>query len=124
MVRTTLWRSVRIARLDMEASLISRFNRWETIAIDFIEPLPISGTLSSATYSQGELANGCVQMEHFSIVKIGDEFIIRVGQQGILKCDRKRHAIKLIAYARKLLESPVVPKQMHQLPAKDEIRSE
>ncbi len=44
-------------------------------------------------------------MKNYSIVKIGNEYVVRVGNTGILKVASRRQAARLVALAAELLTS-------------------
>lgn len=44
-------------------------------------------------------------MKNYSIVKIGNEYVVRVGNTGILKVASRRQAARLVAVAAELLNS-------------------
>jgi len=44
-------------------------------------------------------------MKNYSIVKIGNEYVVRVGNTGILKVASRRQAVRLVTVAAELLNS-------------------
>lgn len=48
-------------------------------------------------------------MSDYSIVRIGSEYVVHAGKQGILRLASRRRALKLVADATGLLEAPLAP---------------
>lgn len=48
-------------------------------------------------------------MKNYSIVRVGHEYVVRVGEKSILKIASRRKAVKLITDAVELLEQEPVP---------------
>jgi hypothetical protein len=44
-------------------------------------------------------------MKNYSIVKIGNEYVVRAGDAGVLKVASRRQAVRLVAVAAELLNS-------------------
>ena len=52
---------------------------------------------------------GDFSMSHYSIVRDGNEYVVRVGEKSILKISSRRRAAKLISDAAELLQRQPVP---------------
>ena len=48
-------------------------------------------------------------MKNYSIVRVGNEYIVQAGDKSILKVASRRRAVKLVTYAAELLESEPAP---------------
>jgi hypothetical protein len=44
-------------------------------------------------------------MKQYSIVRIGNEYVVRVNDRGVLKTASKRRAVRLVSHAQALLEA-------------------
>jgi hypothetical protein len=52
---------------------------------------------------------GIFPMNNYSIVRDGDEYVVRAGEKGVLKISSRRRAAKLISDAAELLEQQPAP---------------
>jgi hypothetical protein len=48
-------------------------------------------------------------MKNYSIVRIGDEYVVRAGDNSVLKIASRRRAAQLVADAAELLSQPPLP---------------
>jgi hypothetical protein len=55
-------------------------------------------------------------MKIYSIVRIGDEFVVRAGETSVLKIASRRRAAQLVTDAVELLDSQATPRQAPQDP--------
>ena len=58
-------------------------------------------------------------MKNYSIVRIGNEYVVQAGEKSVLKISSRRKAAKLITDAAELLEqqpAPVCGRRRHQSP--------
>jgi hypothetical protein len=59
-------------------------------------------------------------MKIYSIVRTGDEFVVRAGDKGVLKTASRRRAVQMVTDAAELLESqgsPQLPGQSPTVPS-------
>ena len=47
------------------------------------------------------------QMKEYSIVRVGNEYVLRAGERGVLKVASRRQAARLVSLAAELLDSQV-----------------
>jgi hypothetical protein len=50
-------------------------------------------------------------VNNYSIIRIGNEYVVRAGEKSILKIASRRRAAKLVSQAAVLLQLPVAPRQ-------------
>ena len=60
-------------------------------------------------------------MKIYSIVRIGDEYVVRAGETSILKVASRRRAAQLVTDAVELLDSPAVPPLSPEVPGESSI---
>ena len=60
-------------------------------------------------------------MKIYSIVRIGDEYVVRVGETNILKVASRRRAAQLVTDAVELLDSSAAPQLSPQAPGEPSI---
>lgn len=60
-------------------------------------------------YPDGLRQLGDVTMKNYSIVRIGNEYVVQAGENSILKVASRRKAARLITDAAGLLDSPTAP---------------
>jgi hypothetical protein len=60
-------------------------------------------------------------MKNYSIVRIGNEYVVRAGEKSLLKIASRRRAERLITDAAELLDSQAVPKLPRQVRAEPSI---
>jgi hypothetical protein len=48
-------------------------------------------------------------MKNYSIIRVGDDYVVQVGEKSVLKTASRRMATKLVAKASELLDSCAVP---------------
>jgi hypothetical protein len=48
-------------------------------------------------------------MKNYSIVRVGNEYIVQADEKSILKVSSRRKAVRLVSYAAELLESEPAP---------------
>jgi hypothetical protein len=48
-------------------------------------------------------------MNHYSIIRDGNEYVVRAGEKSVLKISSRRRAVKLISDAAELLEQQAAP---------------
>jgi hypothetical protein len=56
-------------------------------------------------------------MKNYSIVRIGHEYVVQADEKSILKISSRRKAARLISDAAELLDSSLVPAQVHDAPS-------
>jgi hypothetical protein len=57
---------------------------------------------------------GGSHMKIYSIVRIGDEFVVQAGDQSVLKIASRRKAVQLVTHAAELLDSEATPQMSGQ----------
>ena len=60
-------------------------------------------------------------MKIYSIVRIGDEYVVRAGETSLLKVASRRRAAQLVTDAVELLDSPAVPPLSPEVPGEPSI---
>jgi hypothetical protein len=60
-------------------------------------------------------------MKNYSIVRIGDEYVVRVDEKSILKVASRRRAARLVSDAEELLDSQPIPDSSPQAQAEPSI---
>ena len=63
------------------------------------------------TFPSGYSAAGDRTLKTYSIARIGDSYVVRAGEQGILKVASRRQAARLVAEAAELLGSHPPPER-------------
>ena len=58
------------------------------------------------TFPSGYSARGDRTLKTYSIARIGDSYVVRAGEQGILKVASRRQAVRLVAAAELLASHP------------------
>jgi hypothetical protein len=48
-------------------------------------------------------------MKNYSIIRIGNEYVVRAGEKSVMKVASRRRAVRLVTDAAELLDSQVVP---------------
>ena len=61
------------------------------------------------TYPMGRTGSLGFQMKKYSIVRMGNEFVVQAGEKSILKIASRRRAVKLITDAAELLDRQPAP---------------
>ena len=62
-----------------------------------------------STYPMGRTGSLGFQMKKYSIVRMGNEFVVQAGEKSILKIASRRRAVKLITDAAELLDQQPMP---------------
>lgn len=63
-------------------------------------------------------------MKIYSIVRIGDEYVVRAGETSILRVASRRRAAQLVTDAVELLDSSATPPLSPQVPGEPSIASD
>jgi len=64
-------------------------------------------------------------MKNYSIVRIGNEYVVQADDQSVLKFASRRRAARLVTCAAELMDSepaPPRPSQVHDVPSEPAIR--
>jgi hypothetical protein len=56
-------------------------------------------------------------MKNYSIVRLGNEYVVRVDEKSVLKIASRRKAVRLVSDAAVLLDLPPAPKLSQRTPA-------
>jgi len=56
-------------------------------------------------------------MSNYSIVRVGNEYIVQVGEKSILKISSRRRAVKLVTLATDLLDQEMMMQQVEDAPS-------
>ena len=76
-------------------------------------------TLSRIPSGSGGL--GICQMKNYSIVRIGNEYVVQADEKSVLKIASRRHAAKLVTDAAELLDSQPAPQLSREAQAEPSI---
>jgi len=60
-------------------------------------------------------------VKNYSIVRIGQEYVVQANEKSILKVASRRRAERLVTSAAELLSSPAAPQKPRQAPAEPSI---
>jgi hypothetical protein len=60
-------------------------------------------------------------MKTYSIVRIGNEYVVQAGDKSVLKIASRRRAARLVCDAAELLDSQAAPQSARPLPAEPSI---
>jgi hypothetical protein len=60
-------------------------------------------------------------MKNYSIVRIGNEYVVRADEKSVLKIASRRRAVRLVTDAAELLDSETAPKLSRQARAEPSI---
>jgi len=72
------------------------------------------------TFPSGYSAAGDRTLKTYSIARIGDSYVVRAGEQSILKVASRRQAVRLVAEAAELLGSHPAAGSLRQARAGDQ----
>ena len=60
-------------------------------------------------------------MKNYSIIRVGDDYVVQVGEKSVLKTASRRMATRLVAQASELLESCSAPEILPEAAAEPSI---
>ena len=73
------------------------------------------------TYPVGPGQLGIRKMKNYSIVRIGNEYVVQADEKSVMKIASRRRAVRLVTDAAELLDSLAAPKLSRQARAEPSI---
>jgi hypothetical protein len=56
-------------------------------------------------------------MKNYSIIRIGNEYVVRAGEKSVIKVSSRRRAAQLVSDAAELLDSQIPPADSASMPS-------
>jgi hypothetical protein len=57
------------------------------------------------------------KMKNYSIIRIGNEYVVRAGEKSVIKVSSRRRAAQLVTDAAELLDSQIAPADSASMPS-------